>query len=321
MDKTSVSIVVPNYNGENLIDQTLSFIVKASETYAGESEIIVVDDASSDDSVNLIQAKFPDVNLIVHDRNKGFSEAVLTGVRSSNFPIVLLLNSDTRPKRDFILPLIAWFEHEDTFSVSPLIVNQNGFSQRVSWVRGVLKRGDIRNQSWELSTALEMANDGRELKSLYASGGSIAFRKAMFVELEGFLPIYKPFYGEDRDLGTRAWKRGWKTFFEPRSVVVHDHIGTIRRFFRDRQVRTIRKRNRFLYLWLHLSTKKLLLSHFPWILLRLPGRLLQLDLVFVMALLKAVMHWKEVYRLRSKPGRVDKGLSLEDILDQLPVKF
>ena len=109
MGNLPVSIIVPNYNGEKLILQTLPFIVGASETYAGASEIIIVDDASTDNSVNIIQEKFPEVDVITHDWNKGFSEAVLTGVCSSNYPIIILLNSDVQPYSDFILPLVSQF--------------------------------------------------------------------------------------------------------------------------------------------------------------------------------------------------------------------
>ena len=65
----------------------------------------------------------------------------------------------------------------------------------------------------------------------------------------------------------------------------------IKRFFPDKKVKIIRKRNRFFYLWLHLSRNKLILSHFPWIILRLPIRILKLDFVYTVALFKAVMLW------------------------------
>ena len=90
----------------------------------------------------------------------------------------------------------------------------------------------------------------------------MACRKERFFQLGGFLPIYKPFYSEDLDLGIRAWRRGWQTFIDSESKVVHDHQeGAIRSFFSRREVRIIRYRNRFFRLWLHLSTSKLIFSH------------------------------------------------------------
>ena len=74
MGNLSVSIIVPNYNGEKLILQTLPFIVGVSDTYAGE--IIIVDDASTDNSVDIIQEKFPEVEVITHDWNIRFSDSI-----------------------------------------------------------------------------------------------------------------------------------------------------------------------------------------------------------------------------------------------------
>jgi GT2 family glycosyltransferase len=161
-------------------------------------------------------------------------------------------------------------------------------------------RGTIKSTRWDLTTVRGFQNNGRALKSLFASGGSIALKKEMFNILDGFLPLYKPFYLEDTDLCTRAWMRGWQTLFEPRSKVVHDHVGTIKRFFHAKKIRTIRTRNRFLYLWLYCSRHRLILSHVPWTALRLLLRLLRLDLTFPIALLQSLAHFRLVNALRSE---------------------
>ena len=61
----------------------------------------------------------------------------------------------------------------------------------------------------------------------YGGGGSCAFDRAKFLELGGFDELLRPFYLEDTDLGYLAWKRGWKVLYQPRSVVFHEHRGTI----------------------------------------------------------------------------------------------
>ncbi|MCK4792667.1 MAG: glycosyltransferase, partial [Desulfobacteraceae bacterium] len=227
MNIVPVSIVIPNYNGEPILAKTLASVVEAVKAYPGESEIIVVDDASQDKSILLITNNFPGIKVVRHNTNKGFAETVHSGIKLSIYPISILLNSDVRPDRNFIAPLVRWFSKEDTFSVSPLILDQHRKPLRVSWNLGKIVRGEIRKRNWDLEDAFELARRDRTLKSLYASGGSIAIRKEMFFQLGGFLPLYKPFYYEDRDLCTRAWRRGWKTYFEPESTVVHDHQGTI----------------------------------------------------------------------------------------------
>ena len=313
-----VSIIIPNYNGADVIRSSLAAVEDAACAYPGECEIVVVDDASQDDSLKLIAAHFPEFKVVVHTRNKGFAEAIHSGIRVSSNPIVVLLNTDVFPDCDFLLPLIQWFHYPDTFSVSPLITDRNGQPGRVSWNRGQIARGEIRKTNWDLETALDLAQPGAGLKSLYAQGGAAAYRKEMFLKLGGFLTIFKPFYYEDCDLGIRAWQRGWKTYFEPASVVVHDHRqGTIFRFFAANKIKVIKKRNRFYYLWLHLSWQILVFSHFPWILLRLLGRLLKLDFAFICGFFSALPALAKVLKLRRQFGSPAAGKSLEDILMEI----
>ena len=315
METWPVSIIIPNYNGEQILPRALTSVTEAVRAYAGQCEIIVVDDASQDNSIDLISENFPDVKLVRHEKNIGFSEAVHSGVHTAVYPIILLLNSDVYPERDFLAPLVRWFSREDTFSVSPLILDPNGNPTRVSWNLVTLIRGEIRSRNWDLTTALELNQNRHSLKSLFAAGGSAAIRRDMFLQLNGFLSIYRPFYYEDRDLGTRAWKHGWKTYFEPQSRVVHDHSSTIKRFFSSKKTKIIRRRNRLFYLWLHLSTRKLFLSHIPWIFVRLLSRLLRLDGVYAIALFSALIRLKEVAKLRSNTPMKETGQKpLEKIL-------
>ena len=315
MENRPVSLIIPNYNGEQLLPRSLASVSEACSAYPGPTEIIVVDDASQDNSVDFIADNFPAVKIVRHEVNKGFAEAVHSGVNAAVHSIIMLLNSDVYPERDFLAPLVKWFSRDDTFSVSPLILDPGGNPARVSWNRVSLIRGEIRSSNWELSTAMKLNQEGRPLKSLFAIGGSAAIRRDMFLRLDGFLPIYKPFYYEDRDLGTRAWQQGWKTYFEPCSRVVHDHSSTIKRFFSAQKTRIIKRRNRLFYLWLHLSKRRLFFSHIPWILVRLVTRSLRLDSVYAPALVSALVRVREIASLRSTPAMVAAAKKpLEDIL-------
>ena len=318
MDPVPVSIIIPNYNGEQILGNNLARVVESAGTYLGKCEIIVVDDASQDGSVKLITEDFPVVKVVRHEENRGFSEAVHSGVQASAYEIIILLNSDVRPDLNFIAPLVRWFNLEDTFSVSPLVLDHLGQPHMVSWNLVEIERGKMIRRKWNLEEVKRLGYQNRAIKSLYASGGSMACRKDRFFQLGGFLPLYKPFYSEDLDLGIRAWRRGWQTFFDPESKVVHDHQqATIGRFYSKRDVRIVRHRNRFFSLWLHLSTSTLIFSHIPWTLFRLPWRLFRMDTIYAVALFKALSNLGEVLKLRGDLRREQNSKSLEMIIKNL----
>ncbi|MGB8335320.1 MAG: glycosyltransferase family 2 protein [Desulfobacterales bacterium] len=318
MDLKPVSIIIPNFNGASILATNLPSVVAAARAYGGDVHIIVVDDASSDQSVAVVSERFPQVKLVQHEVNLGFAETIHSGVQAAVHEILVFLNSDVRPHADFLAPLVeTLMTSRDVFSVSPLVYDPEGRLQNVSWNRYKMVRGTIKSTPWDLTTVRECRNNGRQLKSLFASGGSIALKKEMFNRLGGFLPLYKPFYIEDMDLCTRAWLHGWQTLFDPRSRVVHDHVGTIKRFFHAKKIRTIRTRNRFLYLWLYCSRRRLMLSHVPWTVFRLLLRLLRLDLTFPIALLQSLAHLRSVNSLRSEMNQAQLFKPLHQLLREI----
>ena len=96
----------------------------------------------------------------------------------------------------------------------------------------------------------------------YGGGGSCAFDRRKFLELGGFDELLAPFYLEDTDLGYMAWKRGWKVFYQPRSVVLHEHRGTIGKSFREQHIQTVLKKNFLLFCWKNIHQWRRLLPHF-----------------------------------------------------------
>ena len=173
MNPVPVSIIIPNYNGEEILGKTVDSVVEAADTYQGKCEIIVVDDASQDGSVKLVAEDFPVVKVVRHEENKGFSEAVHSGVRSSAYEIIILLNSDVRPDANFIAPLVRWFDREDTFSVSPLVLDHLGHPHMVSWNLVEIVRGKMRRRKWNLEEVQRLGHQGRTVR---ACRGALARR-------------------------------------------------------------------------------------------------------------------------------------------------
>ena len=310
-----LTIIIPNYNGSHLLMRNLPSVLAAAKRYSGQARIIVVDDASRDESREMLRENFPGLDVVCHEKNLGFAEAVATGVRESDTEFLILLNSDVVPKDSFISPLVMQLRKPDVFSVSPLIVDEHNNVSKYSWNRRVIKRGKLAFLPWTLEEALEKAKKD-DLESLYASGGSMALKKSLFEKLGGFLPIFKPFYKEDFDLGVRAWRHDWRTLFEPKSVVVHEERGCISENIRREIVRCTQQRNSFLFEWIHLSNRFLFFSFLPRYIRQLCGRIAAWDKIFCKAFIDAAKILPEVIAVRKKVAETSR-ISFEELLDYL----
>lgn len=111
--KYSISVIIPNRNGQKLLQSNLSAVKNA----VGEVEIIVVDDASSDDSRTYLAAHHKDIIVIEHKVQKGFASTVNTGARRATGDIVVLLNTDVVPKKELFKKMLPHFEDASVFAV------------------------------------------------------------------------------------------------------------------------------------------------------------------------------------------------------------
>ncbi|MDP3088577.1 MAG: glycosyltransferase [Methylotenera sp.] len=311
-----ITVIIPNYNGAKLLRKNLPSVKVACEAYSEQCLIIVVDDGSADDSLLVLQHEFPEVEVIVHDKNKGFAEAIHSGVHLAKTELLFLLNSDVEVQADIFAPLVSYFDDPSTFSVNPLIYDEQGEVKRHSWNLRQFKAGTLKLMLWDLSDALNRRKNGEKLASAYAHGGSFMVRKSMFQALNGFHPIYKPFYSEDYDLGLRAWRRGWPSYFEPGVHIVHQSLGSIRSNVKLKYIKSIRRRNRYFLEWMHLSPAQLLLSNIPSSILQLLGEILLLDCVNLKGFGLAILKMPEVFKARQEIKSGQK-LLLRDMLSRL----
>ena len=317
MAHAPVSIIIPNYNGEGFIGRTLEAVLRAARSYPGDCEVVVVDDASTDGSADLIRLRFPGIVLVEHATNRGFAEAVHSGVERAAHELLVILNSDTEPAPDSVAPLVAPLADDTVFSTSPLVFDGAGNPLFNSWTRYRLGRGKLVSCRWTLDDVRARQAAGQPLYGLYASGGSMAVRRDRFRQLGGFLPIYKPYYSEDRDLGTRAWMRGWSTRCVPESTIVHPGGGTIKRLFHARKVRTTRLRNQLVYLALYTPPGELLRRHLPAILWRALTRLLRLDSTMLIGLLQAIAKRSEIEATRERIRASQPYKTLAEVLERI----
>lgn len=253
---SAASIVIPNWNGRHLLEKYLFGVVAAARRCPG-SEVIVVDNGSTDGSADWIEAHAPEVRVVRLRTNLGFGGGCNVGVRAARNDIVVLLNSDMRVEPDFLEPLLAGFDDPSVFAVSCQIFFSDPTRRREEtgltefrWSHGHLL---VRHRVDETVNRL--------FPCAYPGGGSCAIDRSKFLELGGFDPLFHPFYLEDTDLGYQAWKRGWKVLYEPRSRVYHEHRGTIGRVFDERRIQTILRKNLLLFAWKNLHDWPLLVQH------------------------------------------------------------
>src|SRR5471032_3100166 len=113
---SSASVVIPNWNGKDLLEKYLPSVVEALAGNAA-NEIVVVDNGSTDGSADFVRTRFPQVNLLALPSNLGFGGGSNAGFRAARNQIVVLLNSDMRVAPDFLAPLLEGFRDPEVFAV------------------------------------------------------------------------------------------------------------------------------------------------------------------------------------------------------------
>jgi GT2 family glycosyltransferase len=292
METPNISVVIPSYNGQGLLEQILNPLIKAIEYYRGDSEIIIVDDASFDASEQFLKDKFPGTILIKNNTNQGFGKSCNRGFRVCKNDLVILLNNDVFVDEDFIAPLVTHFNDPLTFAVRPgLKPGHNEESEDLKHPRigAVFKYGFCQ-------VPKEITNPGKF--AFFAGGGAAMFNKGKFLSLGGFDELYYPFYFEDVDLSYRAWKRGWRVNYEPKSIIYHQSGMTIKRFYGPWRINLIHERNSYFFVWKNITDIKLNLKHLFFLPLRVIRSLLMFNIVPFLAFFWAIISITAVFKKR-----------------------
>lgn len=212
------TIVIPNYNGINYIEQCLESIYAGT---APDVEVIVVDNASTDGSAEIVKRKFPQAHLIKNSENTGFSAAVNQGINMSETPYVILLNNDTRVEKTFVRELERVLDSDKEkriFSASAKLISlydkektddAGDFYCALGWAfaRGKGKDPALYDRDCEIFAA--------------CAGGAIYRRELLSPERVGLFDEEHFAYLEDIDIGYRAKIHGYKNSFAADSIVYH----------------------------------------------------------------------------------------------------
>jgi O-antigen biosynthesis protein len=251
MNRLSASIVITNWNGKDLLKEILPTVIDAvNSDKKHEYEIIVVDDCSTDESIDFLIKNFPGVRVEKTPENMGFQKACNYGVEKSRHDIVMLLNNDIKMDHTSLEPLIEHFTDESVFAVSGKVFDWSKEKFLYGNRGGYFKYGHF----W-----LYEKEEEDPSQTLFACGGAFMCDKKKYQELGGFNNIFHPLYYEEIDISYRALKRGWKVLYEPKSNVYHRVQSTITKQHKKRMIGYISGRNNYLFVWKNITDKKMIL--------------------------------------------------------------
>lgn len=249
-------IVVLNYNGRRLLAECLPSVVEAARRASGPTVVSVIDNASTDDSVDYLLSEWPALEVF-REPNRGLVSynAILERLAE---PIVFLLNNDVKLAADFVDPMVAVFEREpDCFLAGPLCwgfdgTTYEGMRTRVRLYRGLVQ-ASTRFPGYE-QTIYEPGFTA-------AVGPVLAVDRRRFLALGGYDPLYLPGRLEDLDLGFRAWLAGWKSYYVPSAVAYHKGFGTFHDAFGEAGCDLLALRNTLLFMWKNVHDVRNLARH------------------------------------------------------------
>jgi GT2 family glycosyltransferase len=251
------SLIVLNYQGREVIGECLRSLTEASGAH---DEIIVVDNASTDGSLNEIR-EYDNVRLVSLPSNTyifGLNE----GLAVAEGEFVAFLNNDITVDRDFVEATLRRFDDgEDVFAVCPRILESTGADQG-SRTRGFWHRGLIFYEP--------LPHSSTPTDCFFAVGGQSFFRRTMLEEIGSIDPLLHPMYHEDIELSYRAWKRGWRVRYAPDGIAHHLGGHSSKRTFTQVELRSFVRQNEYLTVWKDVTDRKLLIEH----VLLIPPRLI-----------------------------------------------
>ncbi len=299
MPTKNISVAIPNWNGEDILAKCLGSVSDAF-AYAGLPkpwDIVIVDDQSTDGSVELLRRDFPQVNLITPDDKGGFGRTANQAVLACEHDHVLLLNNDVLLEKDFFTHWQHHFDDPNTFALASWMLRWDrqtvDSGRRVAvWDKGLIRHWVVEDR-------------GQVAPSFYACGGASIYDKRKFEAVGGFDPLFRPMYTEDLDLSYMAWKRGWPTLYEPRCVVYHRNSYSSERAFSQRSKYLNDTKNHFLFVWKNITDPGLFNRHLAWLPLRVAAAPFHGRRLLTAAFFVALKQWGEAMARRQIMKQVE----------------
>jgi GT2 family glycosyltransferase len=257
----SFSIVIPNYNGSSLLEKNLPLTFAAADATKLPYEIIIPDDASTDNSIQFIEEQYPQITLIKNKVNKGFSININSGIMASKNSWVLLLNSDVGLHPAYLCQLMQHLHLPNLFGVMGGIYDFNTKKLVDAAKFPAITFGNING-----TINFKDKDQQQLLPSLFLSGANALVNRELLLQLGGFDTIFSPYYFEDVDLGLRAWRSGYSCFYDPKAICWHATSSTIKHHQPSNKVQQMIYKNKLLLHAIHLQSLSLFIFNIKLIL-------------------------------------------------------
>lgn len=229
MIKTAIAIL--NWNGVNFLKEFLPSVVKYSDF--DEVEIFVIDNFSTDNSINFLKENFPKVKIIVLDKNYGFAGGYNKGLEQINAKYFVLLNSDVEVSENWINPIIDLLDSDEKIvACQPKILAQKNkeYFEYAGASGGFIDKFGYPFCRGRLFDNTEKdKNQYQDIKQIFWATGACLFINAKkYFELGG---LDTDFFAhmEEIDLCWRINNSGYKVYVNPNSIVYHVGGGTLQK--------------------------------------------------------------------------------------------
>ena len=211
--KKSVSIVITNNNCRHLLEEHLPYTLEAINNASVEFEMIIVDDCSTDGSVEFIRKFYPDIVLIVNPETKGFPHSNNKGIKIARCQLILLLNPAIKLAPDYFEQQWKYFLGWKTFGVMGRVLKPTDDE-----IVDAARLPKFKGLKIETDYSYYTANSSNRLLTFYLSGTNALIDAAKLKKTGGFYELFSPVCCGDMELSIRAWRVKWKCYYEHESV-------------------------------------------------------------------------------------------------------
>ncbi|UCC62814.1 MAG: glycosyltransferase family 2 protein [Anaerolineae bacterium] len=245
-----LTFVIVNYDTAALLEECLGSI-RQYNTFP--AKVVVVDNASTDGSVEMVRQQFSEVHLIVNSANEGYPKAVNRGLMATDTPFSFILNSDVRLTENTLPLLIDHIQtHPRVGIAAPAQRTPDGKALLTVHRDPTLWREILRNlfftDFWRYRVrGADLAREMREPKVVDWVMGAALFVRQEMVDQVGAMDETVFMYGEEFDWAYRARKAGWEVSLVPASVVIHHKGATADRVLQARRYSLVTKSNYYFF--------------------------------------------------------------------------